>query len=161
MGKTHSCSLRIPHRSGVPMMTPARMGLLVAWALSKPPVCWAAPLDHSEGPGRPEKEGAHAPTWPLEEFRKQMHMKTSCPIEGQAPFHLVFCTYVTAHASPREFLQSYREAEVCLHSASPGPAPHPFSIPAPLRPFPPFETSDTADSCLEEGHLFPRYRLYF
>ena len=41
-----------------------------------------------------------------------------------------------------------------------GQVPHFQPLPAPLCPSPPSQTSETADSCLKEGHLFPRYRLY-
>lgn len=76
MDKTHSCSLGIPHGPGVPLVTASRDGPISGLGFAQASFCWAAPLDLSEGLGRPEKEGACAPTWTLEESRK--HMATSC-----------------------------------------------------------------------------------
>lgn len=88
------------------------------------------------------------------------------------PFHLVFCSCVIAITSlpdgtPTELPGGRALPPLChrlvqpYHAPSVGQAPHSSPTSAPLWPSPPSRTSDTADSCLEEGRLFPRYRLYF
>ena len=94
------------------------------WASPKPPLCWPAPLDHSEGPDSPEKEGACALPG-LCRKREQVY-ENLLQWWGSAPFRLTFCAQVITQASLRGHLQATRKQGFVSTKSPPGPAPLPL-----------------------------------
>lgn len=142
--------------------------LSVAQSPPTPPVFWPAPLDHSEGPGRNEKEGANGLPGLCGNTESRCKafcaMRVTCPpildlvpmwlltpaSQDRAPTKVPGGRALPALRRPppppvQPQLPSFREPETSR-----------FPCISPALALSPSRTSETSDLCLKEGHLFPR-----